>query len=79
MSMKDKYPTIDGWLHLRLSIVPGTKVTQELCLKFCGIKDLDNYEIAEFKHYKTVVRMVFRKIKDKADTKVSKQIEGHTG
>lgn len=63
MSQKLKqYPISDGWLHLRLSILPGIKVSQEEAIKYIFPRaSTEEIEVAEFRHFKRVVYVVFRK------------------
>ena len=55
------YPANDGWLKAKLSIIPGTELSQNDVLKFITCDDPTKYEVAEFKHFKTVIRIVLRK------------------
>lgn len=70
MSKKNEFPVKDGWLHCKFSIEPGTELTERICLQFLGFKDPSECEVAYLKHYKTVVRMCFRK-KRNADAAVA--------
>ena len=70
MSIKKKFPVKDGWLHGKFDIEKGTELSQDICLKFFGVKDTSLYEVGYFKHYKTVVRICFRK-KRNADAAVA--------
>lgn len=64
MPKTKKYSADEGWVTVRIEIVPGTKWTQEDVVKIFsnGRASVTSYEVAEFKHYKTVVRMVLRRI-----------------
>lgn len=63
MSSKTTYPQKDGWLHGKLTIEKGTNLPQDVVVKFFTGDDPDLYEVAEFKHFKTVIRIIFRKIR----------------
>lgn len=63
MSSEAKFPQKDGWLHGKLTIEKGTELSQEVVIKFFTGDDPDLYEVADFKHFKTVVRIIFRKIR----------------
>ena len=46
MNLKEKYPTTEGWLHLKCTIQPGTVVTEK---QMCTIVGLGaNAEVAYF-------------------------------
>lgn len=60
--MKDtKYPANQGWVKGKLNIEPGTQLSQAQVVKFCTGGNPDDYEVPEFKHFKTVIRIVFRR------------------
>lgn len=59
--MKKQFPIKDGWLHAGLKIQPGTKLTRFEVLEFCTAGPIDEYEIGFFKHFKTIVRICFRR------------------
>jgi hypothetical protein len=60
-----RFPVNEGWITAKLSIVPGTIVTESAAIRLCTMgEDPENFEVGAFKHFKTVVRIAFRRKQD---------------
>lgn len=58
-----KFPAKDGWIHAKLTLRPGVKITEKEALNFAGggVLSLEIYEVGEFRCLKTVAHLYFRK------------------
>jgi hypothetical protein len=61
--MKKAYPAADGWLTARLRLQPGATITEAEAKTFVTAGKPGEYEFAEYKPLKTVIVIIFRKIK----------------
>jgi len=57
---KEQYPINEGWLHLKVNLTPGSRITQSQALAFIGL-NLENAEVAKYEHLKTVVNLIARR------------------
>ncbi|MEO0626651.1 MAG: hypothetical protein AAFY91_06660 [Bacteroidota bacterium] len=55
-----KYLTSEGWITARIKGKGSAFVKSEVLNFLCAGK-VDEYEIAEYKAYKTVVKVIYRK------------------
>ncbi len=62
--MKNKYPVTDGWITARLHLKPGgTSPTEDETKAFLSVGKPELYEFAEYREFKTVIKVIYRKIK----------------
>lgn len=61
--MKKSYPAADGWLTARLRIETDASLDEDDVKSFLTAGKPDQYEFAKYKAFKTVIVVVFRKIK----------------
>ncbi|MEL7119230.1 MAG: hypothetical protein AAFO07_07315 [Bacteroidota bacterium] len=60
-----KFPREDGWITARLTLeTPGSEPDKESMIGFLTGGKTENYELGEYKLFKTLVRVVFRKKKE---------------
>ena len=56
---KEKYPINEGWLHLKIKINPGVRISLKKALAMVGLTE-ETAEVPNFWHGKTVVNLTVR-------------------